>query len=80
MKVYSPNKDYAGVSASVPFCGGVGETKDPYLLDWFRKHGYTVEEAEGVKVPENVEEPIEPEKPKASKESGEKTPSKKAGE
>ena len=42
MKVYSPNKDYTGVSASVPFCGGVGETDDPYLLDWFRKHGYTV--------------------------------------
>lgn len=46
MKVYSPNKSYTGVTASVPFCGGVGETEDPYLLDWFRGHGYTVEEPE----------------------------------
>ena len=86
MKVYSPNKDYTGVSASVPFCGGVGETDDPYLLDWFRKHGYTVEEAEGVKAPENEDEPTnmekseEPEEPKASKEPSKKSPSKKAGE
>lgn len=86
MKVYSPNKDYTGVSASVPFCGGVGETDDPYLLDWFRKHGYTVEEVTGVKAPENEDEPTnmekseEPEEPKASKEPSKKSPSKKAGE
>lgn len=43
MKVYSQNKDYTGVSASVPFCGGVGETDDPRLLQWFVEHGYTVE-------------------------------------
>lgn len=46
MKVYSPNKEYTGVSASVPFCNGVGETDDPYLLKWFREHGYTVDEPE----------------------------------
>lgn len=86
MKVYSPNKDYTGVSASVPFCGGVGETDDPYLLDWFRKHGYTVEEAEGVKVPENEDEPENMEKseeleePKPTKEPSKKAQSKKAGE
>ena len=86
MTVYSPNKDYTGVSASVPFCGGVGETDDPYLLDWFRKHGYTVEEAEGVKVfehedePEHAEESEKLEEPKPSKEPGKKAPSKKAGE
>lgn len=79
MKVYSPNKDYTGVSASVPFCGGVGETDDPYLLDWFRKHGYTVEEVAGVKAPE-MEKSEEPEEPKASKEPSKKSPSKKAGE
>ncbi len=44
MKIYSPNKDYTGISASVPFCGGVGETNDPYLIKWFKDHGYTVEE------------------------------------
>lgn len=86
MKVYSPNKDYTGVSASVPFCGGVGETDDPYLLDWFRKHGYTVEAAEGVKVPENEDEPENMEKSeeleesKPTKEPSKKAQSKKAGE
>ena len=70
----------------MPFCGGVGETDDPYLLDWFRKHGYTVEEAEGVKVsehedePEHAEESEKLEEPKPSKEPGKKAPSKKAGE
>ena len=33
MKIKSPNKDYTGVSASVPFCNGVGETEDPYLRE-----------------------------------------------
>ena len=40
MKIKSPNKDYTGVSASVPFCNGVGETEDPYLIQWFKDHGY----------------------------------------
>lgn len=44
MKIYSPNKDYTGVSASVPFCSGVGETEDPHLIQWFRDHGYKVVE------------------------------------
>ena len=44
MKIYSPVKDYTGVSASVPFCNGVGETDDPHLLEWFKDHGYQVEE------------------------------------
>lgn len=44
MKIKSPNKDYTGVSASVPFCNGVGETEDPYLIQWFKEHGYEVEE------------------------------------
>lgn len=46
MKVYAPNKDYMGVSASVAFCNGAGETDDPRLLDWFRDHGYEVEAPE----------------------------------
>lgn len=44
MKIYSPNKDYTGVSASVPFCNGMGETEDPHLIKWFKDHGYKVEE------------------------------------
>lgn len=42
-KVYAPNKQYTGISAGVPFAGGVGETDDKRLLYWFRQHGYTVE-------------------------------------
>lgn len=46
MKIHSPNKQYTGTSASVSFCNGVGETDNTLLLDWFRAHDYTVEEAE----------------------------------
>lgn len=42
MKIYSPVKDYTGISASVPFCNGKGETDDPLLIAWFSEHGYTV--------------------------------------
>lgn len=74
MKIYSPNKDYTGISASVPFCGGVGETDDPYLIQWFKNHGYTVEEPKADKeVPtENgAEAPAEPKKPEKGKKGGE---------
>lgn len=73
MKVYSPNKSYTGVTASVPFCGGVGETEDPYLLDWFREHGYAVEEPEKTIEEESEEEAVK-EPPK------EKETPKKAGD
>lgn len=43
-KVYAPNKDYTGVTASVPFTNGAGETTDPHLLAWFEERGYDVEE------------------------------------
>jgi len=45
-KIYSPNKQYSGISASVVFIRGVGETETPTLLDWFRSHGYAVEDEE----------------------------------
>lgn len=61
MKIYSPNKEYTGISASVPFCNGVGETKDPRLIQWFKEHGYKVEEVPkeeaAPKVPEAEEVP-----------------------
>ena len=44
MKIYSPNKEYTGVSASVPFCNGMGETEDRHLIKWFKDHGYKVDE------------------------------------
>lgn len=45
-KIYAPNKQYTGISASVTFVNGVGETSDPHLIQWFREHGYTVVEDE----------------------------------
>lgn len=48
-KIYSPNKGYTGVSASVAFSKGVGETEDKHLIEWFKEHGYTVEEIQGEK-------------------------------
>jgi hypothetical protein len=43
-KIYSPNKSYTGLSASVAFSKGVGETEENHLIEWFKEHGYTVEE------------------------------------
>lgn len=79
MKVYSPNKEYTGVSTSVPFCNGVGETDNPHLLEWFRMHGYEVEQPLKAKeeAAENSEETTENEKEK--KDAAKKQPSKKAG-
>ena len=42
--IKSPNTEFTGVSASVYFTNGVGETDDQYLIDWFKAHGYTVEQ------------------------------------
>ena len=44
MKIYAPVKDANGVYASVMFVDGVGETDNPRLIQWFREHGYKVEE------------------------------------
>lgn len=56
-KVLAPNKQYTGLSASVGFVNGVGETEDIDLLKWFKAHGYEIEELEE----EKEEEEIEPE-------------------
>jgi hypothetical protein len=45
-KIIAPNNQYTGVSASVSFMNGQGETNNPALIDWFRQHGYIVEEEE----------------------------------
>ena len=60
MKIKSPNKDYTGVSASVPFCNGVGETEDPHLIQWFKEHGYEVEETleKAFEEAEKAEKPV----------------------
>jgi hypothetical protein len=43
-KIYAPNKDYTGVTASVPFIRGVGETNNPSLIEWLKRKGYDVED------------------------------------
>lgn len=43
-KILAPNKSYTGVSASVSFVNGVGETDKPELINWFKEHSYTVED------------------------------------
>ena len=47
-KIIAPNKQYTGVSASVAFAQGVGQTENPKLIQWFKDHGYTVEEPKAV--------------------------------
>lgn len=53
-KIIAPNKSYTGVSASVAFCNGEGNTTNPILINWFKTHGYEVIEdaaEEGLEVP-----------------------------
>jgi hypothetical protein len=60
MKIYAPVKDATGVWCSVHFKNGVGETKNPHLIEWFRTHGYRIE-GEVEKEPTTVvTESIEP--------------------
>lgn len=47
-KIIAPNSEYTGVSATVPFVRGVGQTCDPTLIEWFRRHGYTVQEVDSL--------------------------------
>ena len=60
MKIYAPVKDTCGYRASVLFTNGVGETNDPWLIEWFKLHGYKLEEVqESVeKTVENVQESV----------------------
>ena len=73
MKIYSPNKRYSGVSANVIFVNGVGETENPYLIEWFQSHGYTVEEADQEEVTQEETEQKETKRksPKTKEKEGE---------
>lgn len=46
VKIYAPNEDYSGSSAGVTFVNGVGETDNPDLIEWFKDHGYKVDEVD----------------------------------
>ena len=76
MKVFAPNKQYTGTSASVPFLNGVGETTDLRLLHWFKSHGYELEDMPELGDP--AEDPGKPqeENPEAPEDSAEKNPDK----
>lgn len=41
-KILAPNKEFNGIQASVKFVNGVGETDSPYLIDYFKRKGYTI--------------------------------------
>lgn len=58
-KVYAPLKDYNGISASVTFVNGVGETDNENLLEWFEEKGYTVERDEKPKRAKKAKEATE---------------------
>lgn len=66
-QIIAPNKDYTGVSASVTFVKGVGETSDAYLIEWFKEHGYTVIDDETAEV--QSEAPETPETPETEAEA-----------
>lgn len=53
-KIVCPNEQYSGISASVAFTNGIGETDDRHLIDWFKSNGYEVEEPEESKEPEKT--------------------------
>jgi hypothetical protein len=57
-KILSPNPQLNSIRASVQFHNGVGETDDPRLIDWFREHGYVIDE----ETPQTITEaqPVEP--------------------
>lgn len=57
-KIICPNKEYTGISASVSFCNGKGETEDPRLIKWFKDHGYTVIDKEKTPIDREKEEVI----------------------
>lgn len=81
-KIFAPNKEYTGMSAGVSFCNGVGETDTPRIIEWFKSHGYCVEEPVEIPEPETgmpamEDEDMDPEQAPALKK---KPAGKKAGE
>ncbi|WP_338630686.1 hypothetical protein [Clostridium baratii] len=54
-KIIAPNKQYTGISASVLFCNGIGETTNKDLISWFKEHGYSVVEEDIEKKDKSVD-------------------------
>lgn len=55
-KIIAPNKQYTGISASVYFCNGIGETTNEDLISWFKEHGYSVVEEDIEKKDKSIDE------------------------
>lgn len=43
--VYTPVKNFCGIIAGVHFAYGKAEVREGWVLNWFKEHGYKVEEA-----------------------------------
>ncbi|WP_336759429.1 hypothetical protein [Paenibacillus sp. USHLN196] len=66
-KVFAPNEHYTGLSASVMFINGIGETDDEHLLQWFEGKGYTVDRSELDPQTDEIAKAAELEKKEADK-------------
>ena len=71
MKIYAPIENVNGIYASVMFINSVGETDNPGLIEWFRSHGYRIEQESTVSLGEIV--PIAPTREVGGNESVEET-------
>lgn len=69
-RIIAPNKEYAGFSAGVLFEGGIGCTDDAHLIEWFKSHGYEVEE-KAAKAEEKAETKTETKADKKAHKKGE---------
>lgn len=50
MKIYAPVENANGVWCNVKFINGVGETDNPHLIEWFKNHGYRLENSKNERV------------------------------
>jgi hypothetical protein len=50
MKIYAPNKNATGTWCGTRFINGVGESNDPYIIKWFKDHGYKVEDGKPIEI------------------------------
>lgn len=41
--IKAPNEQYNGVTATIKFDNGVGQTSNTKLIKWFEEHGYIVQ-------------------------------------
>lgn len=59
-KILAQNKQYNGISASIQFINGVGETSNPYLINWFKQKGYEIVEDKVIEKPKEIKVVEEP--------------------